>query len=117
MPSRSPGRARAAQALAGPVSPCSTKSISSSAVPGRRRRRVRLRIHGRSASGMARYAWYQPMASSVAPGSTGASWPGRGKQSLTCWSGEVPTLASRSSAWKVTRAVRGVTRVTSVTWT
>jgi hypothetical protein len=112
MASRCPGRARPAQLDAGPVSPCSTKSMSSSQASRRSSRRVNVRMGGRSSSGIARYSAYQSSPS----GTTGSVCPASGKNSLTRWSWPALTVPASSGPPSVTRrrcGDRSLVRTTS----
>jgi hypothetical protein len=70
---------------------------------------VYVRIGGRTSSGIARYVRYQDMTSEPVSGSTGASCPGSGKNTLTYWSGAPAGTSRKLSAAKVARTMCGVT--------
>src|SRR5882757_2608 len=108
MANRSPGTARCAQREAGPRSPCSAKSMSSSAGSCRTSRTVYVRMTPRVAGSSARHRPYQSR--SRTSGSTGACWPGCGRNSLNRWSRPPVTTRASSSPPRTTRIRDGESR-------
>ena len=111
-PTVSPTETSVAQVEAGPVRPCSAKSMSSSASAGRNARTVYVRITTRSSAGIASQAGYQSP-----DGSTSSVRPGGGRKSLIRWSGPAVTAPASRGPVKVIRRRCGLRSRTAVTIT